>query len=129
MKAIWAIAICILAGCSPTKVEPLALLQGQKTAKIRSNRDLPNHADTEVFVDDLTYILARATWVDSSPFHKGGHWITFRCGKEVLIPYAYEFVIVRDTKGHFVIRDEDTKRYKELAQRIHNKANRVGERF
>ncbi len=125
MKALHALAICFVAGCSPTKVEPLALLEGQRTVTLLQGDKHLIDTKVEIPVDDLPNILARATWIDDAPFHKGGNWVRFSRGKDILIPYVLNFVIVRDTKGYFLIRPEDRKRYEELAKRIHTKANKT----
>ena len=123
MRSFLIIAACLLAGCAPTVVEPLALLEGQTNATLlREGED--NVPGEVIGVADLSRILARATWIDEQPFHKGGHWIRFSGGTEVFIPYVIPFVMVRGTEGHFVIRPEDRKRYEVLAKRIHAKANK-----
>ena len=127
MKTSALIVLMMLVGCGTTRVESLATLQGQTEAVAFPARDPERKEGKKVSIVGLPEILARATWVEGQLSHKGGNWVRFADRREVFLPVGFEFVFVRGTPGHFEIRKEDLKAYREIAERIRSQANRPSE--
>lgn len=123
MKTITLLALILVCGCATTRIEPVALLQGQTQALAFRDRDQERKEGRKVSVAGLPEILARATWVDSHLYHKGGIWLRFEEDREVFLPYGFEFFLVRDVSGHFEVRKEEMARYRDVVQRIQREAN------
>ena len=118
------IALTLLSGCATFRLEPPSLLLGQIDATAFRDRDKERKEGRKISVVGLPEILARATWVDSHVFHKGGIWLRFAEGREIFVPYGFEFFLMGD-RGHFDIRKEDMERYREIVQRIQKEANQA----
>lgn len=126
MKLVLLTTLIFLSGCATFRLESPALLLGQNEAIAFRDRDQTRKAGRKVSAADLPEILARATWVDRHGFHKGGIWLSFKEGREIFLPYGFEFFLMGD-RGHFEIRKEDSERYREIVQRIQKELNSAPE--
>jgi hypothetical protein len=120
-------ALCLLlllCGCTAFRLESPSLLQGQVEAVAFRGGDQERKEGRNVSVVGLPELLARATWVDGHVFHKGGIWVRFAEGREVFLPYGFDFFVMGD-RGYFEIRKEDVPKYREIVQRIQKEMNQA----
>lgn len=75
-------------------------------------------SEREVAVAGLPEMLARATWVDRHVYSKGGLWLRFPDGREVFLPFGFDFFRVAGVRGHFIVRPDDVARFRTLTRRI-----------
>ncbi|MBI5382640.1 MAG: hypothetical protein HZA31_12125 [Opitutae bacterium] len=117
------LTVALLCGCVAMRIEPLAVLQGQNQALVLHGNGSERKEGRTISVNGLPEILARATWVEKRVFHKGGVWLRFKENREIFLPHAFDFFLVRGVNGHFEIRKEDAARYRDVVQRIQKEAN------
>lgn len=119
--AAWLVSLA-LSGCSTTRVKPISLLSEYSKATFYQDVPSPPRETREVAVDQLTPILARATWTNKTYIHKGGFWLRFPNGRELFVPIAFEFFRERDVPGTFLIRPEDFAVYRRAVEQVRQAA-------
>ncbi|PTX90784.1 hypothetical protein [Opitutus sp. ER46] len=120
MIRFFLLLVFLVAGCATTRLESLALLQGQTEARMFDGReDRGGTAGKAVSIVGLPEIMTRATWDSRRFIHKGGHWLRFANGTEVFIPLGFEFFQVKGVPGSYVVRPEDVPAYNAVRERMY----------